>query len=84
MPVFDFQCTECSERTEHILLAGEDPPAACAACGGALKRAWGGARIHINLEGWGFSKNDALISDARAPRKDFKTLKERAQRIRDE
>lgn len=84
MPVFDYRCVECAERTEHILLAGETLPTACAQCGGTLKRAWGGTRIHINLVGWGFSKTDALISDAHAPRKDFKMLRERAQRIVDE
>lgn len=84
MPVFDYRCTACGDRTEHILLAGETPPNACAACGGALKRAWGGSRIHINLEGWGFSKTDALLPDARGPRRDFKALRERAQRLVDE
>lgn len=84
MPVFDFRCTECGERTEHILLSGEAAPTSCPSCGGAVKRAWGGARIHVNLEGWGFSKTDALISDARSPRKDFKKLRERAQRIVEE
>lgn len=84
MPVYDYRCTACGERTEHILLFSEEPPSACAACGGALKRAWGGGRVHINLEGWGFSKTDALISDSHGPRKDFRLLKERAQRIVDE
>ncbi|MGH2830743.1 MAG: FmdB family zinc ribbon protein [Actinomycetota bacterium] len=84
MPVYDFRCTGCGERTEHILLAGETAPSSCPACGSALKRAWGGSRVHVNLEGWGFSKTDALISDARGPRKSFKALKERAQRIADE
>ena len=84
MPVYDFRCTDCNERTEHILLPGENAPKACVACGGTLKRAYGGSRVSINLEGWGFSKNDALISDATAPRKDWREMKERAQRIRDE
>ena len=84
MPVYDYRCTECGERTEHILLAGEAVPTSCAACGGALKRAWSGGRVHVKLEGWGFSKTDGLISDARSPRKNFKALRERAERIRDE
>jgi putative FmdB family regulatory protein len=84
MPVFDYRCTACGEREEHILLAGEAAPTACKACGGALKRAYGGARVHVSLEGWGFSRNDGLISDSRAPRKDWKALKERADRLRDE
>lgn len=83
MPVYDFKCTACGAVEEHILLPDEARPDTCTACGGALKRAWGG-RVHIALEGWGFSKTDALISDARAPRKPWKQLKERAERITDD
>lgn len=82
MPVYDFKCQACGEREEHILLTGETAPEACAACGGALKRTYGGARVHIALEGWGFSKTDSLIRDTRG--KDFKALKERAARMVDE
>lgn len=83
MPVFDFKCTSCGAREEHILLAGDSAPARCGACGGDLKRAYGGARVHVALEGWGFSRNDGLVSSDR-PRKNWKALKERADRIRDE
>lgn len=82
MPVYDYRCPACGRREEHILLAGESPPTRCAACGGELKRAWGG-RVRIALEGWGFSKTDGLVSEDR-PRKDWKLLKERAERIVDE
>ena len=82
MPVFDFRCTSCDARTEHVVLQGEEVPAVCSDCGGALKRVYGGARVHVALQGWGFSKTDSLISDTRG--KDFKALKERADRIRDE
>lgn len=84
MPVYDFQCTSCSKRSEHILLVNELRPTVCASCGGPLKRAYSGARVSINLEGWGFAKNDGLISDAKAPRKNWREMKERAARIRDE
>ena len=84
MPVYDYRCQECDRRTEHILLGGEAAPTACADCGGGLKRVYGGSRVHINLVGWGFKKTDALVSDAGGPRKDFKMLRERAQRITDE
>lgn len=82
MPVFDYKCATCGAREEHILLPGEDAPTACEACGGALKRAWAG-RLRVNLEGWGFSKTDSLLPADR-PRRDWKTLKERAERIADE
>lgn len=82
MPVFDYKCTSCGAREERILLGGDDAPTTCSACGGALKRAWSG-RLGVRLEGWGFSRTDALLPDDR-PRKDWKTLKERAQRIVEE
>ena len=83
MPVFDFKCASCGRREEHVLLEGDAPPAACPDCAGAMKRAWGGARLVVNLEGWGFSRTDSLLPDDR-PRRDWKLLKERADRIRDE
>ena len=81
MPVFGYRCEGCGARTDHVVLPGEDPPSRCADCGGTLKRTWS-ARLHVSLEGWGFSKTDSLISDTRG--KDFKALKERAQRIVEE
>ena len=82
VPVFDFKCTECGEREEHILLEREDPPERCPACGGPLKRVYGGARLQISFESWGFNRTDSLIADTRG--KDFKAIKERAQRIVEE
>ncbi|MCA1834275.1 MAG: FmdB family zinc ribbon protein [Actinomycetota bacterium] len=84
MPVFDFKCTACGRREEHVLLDGEKAPTKCRECGKPLKRAWGGSRLVVNLEGWGFTRNDSLIAEGRGPRKDWKALKERAEQIRDE
>ena len=82
MPVFDYKCTSCGDRREHIVLPAEDPPSVCEVCGAAVKRVYGGARVHVAFEGWGFSKTDSLIADTRG--KDFKALKERAARIVEE
>jgi putative FmdB family regulatory protein len=82
MPVFGFKCTACGARTDEIVLSGEVPPTACSACGGELKRTWSG-RLHVSLEGWGFSKTDSYLPDDR-PRRRFKDIKERAERITDE
>lgn len=82
MPVYDFKCTDCGEREEHIVLPGEDVPTRCPACGGPVKRVYGGARVQISFESWGFKRTDALIKDTRG--KDFKALKQRAQRIVEE
>lgn len=83
MPVFDYKCTACGAREEHIVLSGEAVPEACGTCGEKLKRAYGGSRVHVSLEGWGFSRNDGLVTGDLS-RKDWKALKERADRIRDE
>ena len=82
MPVFDFKCQACGDRAEHILLGDDPAPTTCTACGGALKKVFGGGRLTVRLEGWGFSKTDSLIADTRG--KNFKELRERADRIRDE
>jgi hypothetical protein len=38
----------------------------------------------VRYEGWGFSSTDKLISEANGPRKDFKTLRSKAEQISDE
>jgi putative FmdB family regulatory protein len=82
LPVFEYKCTSCGAREEHVLLGDEKPPTACKECAGALKRVYSG-RLHVELNSWGFSKTDALLSGDLS-KKDFKALKERAQRIADE
>lgn len=81
VPVYEYKCTTCAEREEHTLAFDAAHPTVCAACGGPLKRVYSG-RVQVNLQGWGFSKTDALIGDTRG--KDFKKIRERADRLRDE
>jgi putative FmdB family regulatory protein len=81
VPVYEYKCTKCGEREEHILPAYDSPaPTECAACKGPLKKVFAG-RVNVQLNGWGFSKTDGLISDTRG--KDFKKIRERADRLRD-
>jgi putative FmdB family regulatory protein len=82
VPVFDYKCTSCGNVREYVLLVDEAPPAACQECAGALKRIYSG-RLHVDLNSWGFSKTDSLLSGDLS-KKDFKALKERAQRIAEE
>jgi len=82
VPIYEFKCTGCDEHEEHTLAFSDPHPESCSACGAPLKRVWSG-RVHISLVGWGFSKTDGLLPD-NGPRRDFKALKERAQRIVDE
>ena len=59
---------------------GAGPPGPCPACGGELRRLYG--RVGVRLEGWGFSRTDALLPDD-GRRKDFKRLREKAEEIAD-
>jgi hypothetical protein len=40
-------------------------------------------RVGVRFSGWGFSSTDKLISDDRGPRKDFRTLRDKADEIRE-
>jgi putative FmdB family regulatory protein len=80
VPVYEFACRACAAVEEHLLPLGADGPAECAACGGALRRKF--SRVAVRYEGWGFSATDTLVNDTRG--KDFKALRERAEKISDE
>ena len=81
MPVYEYACRACGERTEEVQPMGHAvPPEACPACGAPeLKRVF--SRVGVVFSGWGFNRTDGLIDDSRGPRKDFKTLKAKAEEI---
>jgi putative FmdB family regulatory protein len=80
MPIYEYVCTSCAAVEEHLLSLGADGPEACAACGEPLRRKF--SRVAVKYEGWGFSATDNLVGDTRG--KDYKALRERAERISDE
>ena len=80
MPVFEYRCEACETKLEAIVLAGEDSPDACPECGGTLRRLW--SRIGVQLVGWGFAKNDAMIPDDRK-RRDYKEIRDKASELFD-
>jgi putative FmdB family regulatory protein len=82
MPVYEFVCRECGAHEEHLLPLGAGAPGSCVACGGALRRKF--SRVAVRYGSWGFTATDSLVDDARGPRKDFKTLREKAEQISDE
>ena len=57
---------------------GSPPPGPCPRCGGELKRIYG--RVGVRFSGWGFRRTDGLVPEDR-PRKDFRTLREKAEEI---
>jgi putative FmdB family regulatory protein len=80
VPIFEYRCTVCPATLEAIVLPGEDPPTACPECGAGLKRRW--SRVGVQLVGWGFSRNDALLPEGRG-RKDFKKIRDKAAELFD-
>lgn len=57
---------------------GAGPPGPCPTCGSELRRVYG--RVGIAFGGWGFSSTDSLVPEGRR-RKDFRTLKRKAEEI---
>jgi putative FmdB family regulatory protein len=81
MPVYEYSCRACGAPWEEIQPMGAPPPGPCESCGGELRRVYG--RVGVRFSGWGFNRTDALLSDERGPRKDFKKLREKAEEISD-
>jgi putative FmdB family regulatory protein len=81
MPVYEYVCTSCGNTSDRIVPhAAADRPGPCPDCSGALRRRF--SRVAVRLEGWGFAKTDAMIPE-RPGRADYKTIRERAERISD-
>lgn len=80
MPIFEYRCQGCEVAHEVIVLQGEAPPDACPDCGGELRRLW--SRIGVQLTGWGFSRNDALVPE-RPGRQDFRKVRDKASELFD-
>ena len=80
MPVFEYRCEGCGADLEEIVLPGEDAPETCTSCGGTLIRRW--SRVGVQLVGWGFARNDALLgSDGK--RRPFKQIRDKASELFD-
>lgn len=80
MPIYEYRCTECGEDSEKLQPMGAGAPEeGCLECGGTLKRRF--SRVAVKYEGWGFSSTDSLVGNSQG--KDFKALRERAERISD-
>lgn len=80
MPIYEYRCEACGQDLERLQPMGAGPPAdGCPACGGSLRRRF--SRVAVKYEGWGFSSTDSLV--ARTQGKDFKAMRERAERIGD-
>jgi putative FmdB family regulatory protein len=80
MPLYEYRCLACGAEVEEIQAMGAGPPGPCPTCGGELRRVYG--RVGIRFSGWGFRRTEGLLPEGR-PRKDFRTLREKAEEIAD-
>lgn len=80
MPIYQYRCTGCEADHEFLQPLGAGAPEdGCPACGAALRKRF--SRVAVKYESWGFNATDRL---SRSPgSKDFKALRERAERISD-
>ncbi len=56
MPIYEYQCTQCNDRTEVIQKFTDPPYAVCTKCGGDVKKL--ASAPAIQFKGSGFYKND--------------------------
>src|ERR1700687_5022960 len=52
MPLYEYQCTACGKRTEVLQRFEDAPPAACPACGGAVKKLVSSPAFQFKGSGW--------------------------------
>lgn len=82
MPVYEYVCTSCEAVTDRLVPHEQaDTPGPCDDCGAPRRRRF--SRVAVKLEGWGFSKTDGMVPDRPGGRGDFKTVRERAEKIAD-
>ena len=80
MPLYLFRCTRCDHQSEVLLPMGETADRTCSECGAPARHRF--ARIAVKYNGWGFTATDSLVSDTKG--KNFKQLRETAEKISDE
>jgi putative FmdB family regulatory protein len=67
MPIYEYQCTKCNDRTEVIQKFTDPPYAVCTRCGGDVKKLMSAPAIQF--KGSGFYKNDYASAASKADTK---------------
>src|SRR5262249_23909066 len=53
MPIYEYRCQKCGQKTEAIQRIGEKPLKICPHCGGShLKKLWAAPAIQFKGSGW--------------------------------
>jgi putative FmdB family regulatory protein len=67
MPIYEYQCTKCNDRTEVIQKFTDPPYAACEKCGGEVRKLMSAPAIQF--KGSGFYKTDYASAASKAETK---------------
>lgn len=67
MPIYEYQCTKCNDRTEVIQKFTDPPYAECTKCGGEVKKL--ASAPAIQFKGSGFYKTDYASASSKADSK---------------
>ena len=65
MPLYEYRCTKCGERTEVLQHLSDAPLAECPRCGGALEKVISAPALQFKGSGWyvtDYAKHDAKRS----------------------
>jgi putative FmdB family regulatory protein len=65
MPIYEYQCNECSERHEIIQRFSEAPVTVCPKCGGGMRKLISSPAIQF--KGSGFYKTDYPSASSKRP-----------------
>ncbi len=68
MPIYEYQCQQCSERHEIIQRFSDPPLAHCPKCGGDMKKLFSSPAIQF--KGSGFYKTDYASSSGSSSKPD--------------
>ena len=52
MPIYEYACVNCGKASEFILMASEEAPKVCPACGGPLQKLVSSPAIQFKGSGW--------------------------------
>jgi len=52
MPIYEYECLECGQRTERLQRMDEGPLPACPACGGPVKKLFSAPSFQFKGSGW--------------------------------
>lgn len=52
MPIFEYECTECGKRTEHLQLSSAVPLTACPECNGKVRKLMSAPAFQFKGSGW--------------------------------